>query len=1323
MLAIFVLLVLLQLMPLYPQEDYKIISSNHQSIIFEYLPIYTDTSIVRINNSDYLRIQIKLGVVPENILSGMPAIPERRFKIGVPTKLSSSIRILSSSYIEMDGNILPTPRYTKEKNLQKTIYEISPDYGEYEQFPELVSFGDFGIARGLGIQSIRVFPVKYDVSARRIRLYTKIVFQIDYGIYQKSLVSAEDNLLRNGVLNYNVAKSWINRNNKTLKFTKESVLAQGDWVRFETSSEGIYKIDRTILSTFGFNPDLIDPRTIKIYNNGGKALPENIDADRPQDLIENSILVYGENDGRFDNNDYILFYGRGSNFWDIDEDNTIRRFNHPFSDKNYFWITYGGNFGKRIQSKSSLNTTPDFIQNSTTAFIDYEVDKINLAKSGREFFGDDFSQGIPSRTYNSTLEGRISSIPINYKFRFVNASSEVINLQVSENTNSIFLNTLNGYGTALYTVGVAYTKFVSFNGNLTDNKSILKFNLVNATSSAVGYLDYFELKYEKELKPFENRLLFFSKDTSGIIDYQIDGLSSNNIKVFDVTEFSEVKTITDLTFLNSTQCSFQINENSDSLRKYIVVCNDDYYTPTNAIAIPNSNIRGIQTGAKFIIITHKNFLEAADRLKSYRENEAQLQLSTIVIDVDNIYNEFACGIKDITAIRDFIKHAYDTWQIVPEYFLLLGKGTYDYKDIEGFGDNFIPTWQTQESLALIQTGNSYCTDDYYACIDGPDLIPDIAFGRITSKNITQANNYINKVIQYENNMEKGSWRNLITLIADDGKTTNGDDGKIHTAGSEILAAIHTPKSIDIKKIYLAEYPATITASGRRKPLVNEAIIKAMNEGTILVNYIGHGNPNLWAHEVVFDRNVSIPQLYNDKYFFLSAATCDFGNYDTPNFQSGAEDIYLSSNTGSIASFSAARVVYSDANQSLNFELFDNLFSQPRDTLNLPITIGKAVYLTKLSKHGINDRKFHLLGDPTIRLLLPQYFGKIDSVNGIPLIDDIQLKALGKTEIIGTILKSDSTKWTDFNGEGVLTVFDSERSKYLDEIRDTIIIPGGVIFRGRVSVSDGDFQADFVVPKDISYENKNGKIIFYFSDGISDGLAFTTKIKVGGTDTTAINDGNGPEIEIFFDDENYYNAYLVGPEPNLIVQLSDETGLNTTGSGVGHKLEGILNDDNTNPIDFTDYFTGDLDAGGRSGKIKYKFYKLIEGDYSIQIKAWDVFNNFSEEESFFTVVNDNSLVIRDVYNYPNPFSSNTTFTFQHNLNRSVNVKIKIYTIAGRLIKEIEESNINQKFVKIYWDGRDADGSVIANSTYLYKVIVKTTDGEFSQSILGKLAVIK
>lgn len=1310
---------------LFSQQDFRILTSNQNSIIIEYSPQYVDTSFKKINQQEFRNIVLAFGYVDESIERGTPEVPERRLVVGVPSEFGNSIKILSSSYKTIDGRILPAPSYEKENFLDAVKYEISPEYNNYVDFPELVSFGDYGISRGLGVQDIRLFPVKFDVNTNTIKLYSKIVFQIDYGNAQFSGRKIEDGLLRYSIINYDAAQYWV-KQDRGLSKVANSILASGQWVKFEAPTEGIYKIDRAKLESFGFNVTSLDPRTIKIFNNGGKVLSEKVTTPRPIDLIENAIMVVGENDGTFDQGDYILFYGRGSQFRDYDTvSKTIKRFNHPFSDKNYFWITVGGYNGKRIQSKSSLNTTEDYIQTSTVAFADYEVDKINLAKSGRQFFGDDFSQSVPSRTYMNKLDYRISSIPINYNLRFVNASQGSFILTVSENNSNILSKSLAGYGSSQYTFGVAYPESATFNGALPENRSALKFTLSSTSITSVGYLDYFEISYEKEIKPVENKIIFFSKDSSAIVEYYLSAFPSSEIKVFEVTDHSNILLVNPKPgWPSGGDYRFQVAENADSIRKYIAVGNESFLIPTNPSTVENSDLRGITDGAKFIIVSHKNFLDASNRLKSFRESETKIPISTIVIDIEKIFNEFSCGVQDVSAVRDFIKYAYENWQIKPEYFMFMGKGTYDYKNIEEFGDNYIPTWQTEESLKLIYGADSYCTDDFFARLDGEDLDPDIAFGRLTVRSLNEANIYIDKIIHYEKSSERGNWRNLITLVADDGYTSTGYEGSEHTAPSENLAKNIIPPSFDLKKIYLADYPVVITGNGRRKPAVNDDIVKIMNQGTLMINYIGHGNPDVWAHEYVFERSVTIPQLTNDKYFFLCAATCDFGYYDIPNFQSGAEEMLFLKNAGSIATFNSGRLVFSGQNHLLNYELMSDLIALPRETMNLNVTLGYSVFKTKQIWNSVNAQKFHLLGDPTLRLNVPQYFGSIDSINGQQLMVDIQIRALSSTKIAGTILKPDGTKWNEYNGEGLLTVFDSERTKLLEEIGNyPMLIQGGVIFRGRVSVNNGEFEAEFVVPKDISYENKNGKIIFYFFDLESDGLAFTNKIIVGGTDTTAVNDGEGPEIEIFFDDANYVSSYLVGPEPNLIVKLFDETGLNTTGTGVGHKLEGILNKNQGVPIDFTEYFVGELDAGGKQGEINYKFNKMNDGDYTIEVKAWDVFNNFSNEESFFTVVSTNDLVVRDVYNYPNPFSSSTAFTFQHNLTRPIDVKVNVYTIAGRMIKQIEEKNIDQKFVKVNWDGRDKDGDQLANGTYLYKLIVKTTDGEFTQSVLGKMSVIK
>jgi len=1310
----------------FPSEPFKVISSDFRSILIEFTPSYFENREEIINNQKFLNISFAFGYTHSDRW-GEPAVQEYNFNVGVPSETGNTIEVLNSIYTEFDGKISPIPGMVKDGALDRFEFELNETYYSYSPPEDLVAFGEFGIIRDFKTQTIRIFPVKFDPSDGKIKLYTKIIFRINFA--PSTVISNEqkDDLVSGAIVNYDVAKYWQHETTRIFKgnLPSNSVLAQGTWVRFETPQEGFYKITRSMLNSYGIDAATVDPRTIKIYNNGGKILPENAGLPRPVDLMENTIWVIGEEDGSFNENDYILFYGRGNNFWDYDTaSSTIKRYFHLYSKENYYWITSGGTNGKRIQEKPGLNTTPNFIQSSTLAFADWEVDKINIGQTGRLFAGDDFSQSVTSRTYMNKLDFRIDAIPINYNFRFINASEFSFQMSLYENSSMIFTRNLNGYGNDNYSAGRETIATVSFSNTLPDNRSVLKLEIEPTSVTSVGYLDYFEIRYQKELKPTNNYLLFFSHDTTAIIEYHLRDFPNTNIKVFDITDFSNVRYITNHIMLSGGECRFQVSETEGLVSRYLAVGNDDYKTPSNPVHIDNSNLRGITDGSKFIIITHKNFLVAANRLKSYRENEAKVLISTIVVDVQEIFNEFSGGILDVSAIRDFIKYAYDNWATKPEYILFFGAGTYDYKNIEGYNTNFIPTWQTVQSLDLL---GSYTTDDFFVKKDpGNDPKVDFATGRITVKSLNEANKVVDKIIDYENNSDIGLWRNLITLVADDAYTSDSYEGTRHTNQCEILSDT-IPEYFDMNKIYMQTYPVVLTGSGKRMPEVNKAIINSINQGNLILNYIGHGNPELWAHEVVFDRNISIPQFRNqNKYFFLVAATCSFGYFDIPNFRSASEDMLFLENAGSIASLTASRLVFSDPNAYYSYDFYTELLDSPRDQNGFPITIGKANFNTKLVNTDTNTQKYFIFGDPTLRLNIPRYQANVDTINGHATASaDIQLKALGKVNLNGIVKRPDNSLWEDYNGEGILNVFDSERTELISFGTTTyaVKISGGVIFRGRLSITNGKFNADFVVPKDISYENRKGKIVFYFYSNNEDGLGYSDKVIVGGTDSTAVNDGSGPEINIYFDDPNYINSYLINPDSRLIVKLFDGTGINTTGTGVGHQLEGILNDNQAAPIDFSGFFTGDLDAGGRSGEISYTFDNLETGDYKLNVKAWDVFNNFSSETAYFSVVTGNDLVIRDVYNYPNPFTSNTTFTFQQNLNSYLNVEVKVYTIAGRLIKALKKDNIAEKFVTIDWDGRDDDGDKLANGTYLYKLIVKTTDGQYSKSILGKLAVIR
>lgn len=1307
----------------FAQKDYKILLSTSNELIVEYRPFYQDTIRFSQFSSEYISFQLSGGEIENISEPGVPQKIVKYFNIGVPQEFGNNIRILESSFDLLDSKLLPVPNIRKIEGMPQFEYLESANYSDYVN-PELVSFGEFGLVRDIPIQTLKIYPIQFDANQNKIKLYKKIIFKITFAPTLKKQKINDLSLLKEFVINADAAKYWSSEKFELKKTNQQSLLSQGDWYRFEAPTEGIYRIDKAFLTAMGINVSNLDPRTLKIYNNGGYHLSWNQNDVNPNELIENAILVSGEEDGVFNDNDYVLFYGRGVDFWEFNTKlKKVIRNKHFYSKKNYYWLTYGGEVGKRMNVKENISDSPNKIINSTLAYIHKDEDKQNLIKSGLLYVGDDFTYSVRSNTYTEMLHEHIADSTINYAFQFVNGSKKANVLTVEENGVNIFSKLLAGPSSLYidYRYGAMEKNFASYKGTLPNNRSVLKFTYQASSVIDKGHLDFYEIIYHRKLMAVDNKIIFYSKPYDGILEYRVNGFSGSDIIVFNVSDYSNVELVK--TEISAGEFNFRSNESSNTISKYFATHSSGYMVPVNQEKVNNSNIRGISPGAKYIIITHRNFANQAERLKNFRSNESKFKVLSKVVYLDEIYNEFSGGSLDPTAIRNFLKYGYENWNVKPEYVLLFGDGDFDYFNVEGKGLNFIPTFQTIESLYELE---SYPYDDYYSRIVGNDSKADLAIGRLNVTSETEAKIVVDKIIKYETELDKGLWRNKITLLADDGLAgfANGrvtDDGALHTNQSEYLAQNNIPNSFDLNKIYLSNYQTINTGIGRRKPDCNTSVLEAMNNGTLIFNFIGHGNPDVWTHEIVFDRNVSIPQLRNKEYFFLTAATCDFGKYDDPYLQSATEEMILLENAGMIGGMSAVRPVFSGQNAALN-QVFYSYLLGSKDSLGFPVSVGFAYWKLKSDRISTNDEKFHLFGDPYLRLNIPSFPVSIETINDNNLQNTIQIKALSTVSIKGSVLNTDNTL-SNFNGETIISVYDSKRNIFLDDIKYNMEAQGGVIFRGRASVENGKFALSFTVPKDISYDNKNGKILAYFFNDQYDGIGFTNKIIVGGTDSSNINDNKGPEIQIFYDDDETQSSYLVNSNFKLRIKLFDETGLNTTGTGIGHKLEAILNNDEKNSIDLTDFFIGDLDSGGKSGEVNYNFSALNSGDYKLRINAWDVFNNFSSQESYFTVVDDNNLLVRDVYNYPNPFKSNTYFTFQHNLNNSINVKIKIYTVAGRIIKEISADNITDKFVKISWDGRDEDNNAIANGTYLYKLLVQSEDGKFKENVLGKMAVIR
>jgi hypothetical protein len=386
-------------------------------------------------------------------------------------------------------------------------------------------------------------------------------------------------------------------------------------------------------------------------------------------------------------------------------------------------------------------------------------------------------------------------------------------------------------------------------------------------------------------------------------------------------------------------------------------------------------------------------------------------------------------------------------------------------------------------------------------------------------------------------------------------------------------------------------------------------------------------------------------------------------------------------------------------------------------------------------NDINDQKFFYMGDPTTELAYPHGYAVIDSINGqtvdsvggAPRSAPVVLKALGRATVSGTIHNAANRLDSTFSGVVQLRVNDVSRQQLIVNFYPghnwSYTSTGGTIYRGENSITAGRFRATFIVPKDISYADTTGRgrLVAYYSGGGIDGAGFTGLVRVGGTDTSTANDGEGPTMHVYLNTRSFRPGDLVTEAPTLLVDLRDSSGVNTSTAGIGHRIEAWINS-SVQSKDLTEHYAATLDDF-RAGTVEFPLSGLPAGKNTIRIRAWDSHNNSSLAETYFEVASSDRLTVSDVFNYPNPFSGETLFTFRQNLSDALDVEVKVYTLAGRLIQSLKLMTAGEPMVRVPWDGRDRDGDILANGVYLYKLVVRTADGRFTSEALGKLTVLR
>ncbi len=1096
-----------------------------------------------------------------------------------------------------------------------------------------------------------------------------------------------------------------------------SVLSSGTWYKFAVTESSIYEIKGSDLESAGISISTIAPSKLRLFGSAGGILPQANNAKRPVDLEEMAILVLGSEDGQFNSNDKIIFWGEGPNKVAFDSEEVAFQYEkNIYSDTSYYFLNIEQSIGKRIENSALIEGSYPEVNRYLSHFV-HELEEINLLRSGRTWYGEKFDSDI-DQSFTTDFSNWINGSEVKIRSSVMASSFAESSFDVSINGTVVGNHPLQSIPDSRYAIK-GYNSTELFTTILPENSnSNLEVNYTFNKQNGTGYLNYFLVQVEKSIAVNNSFVELIIPKKSDLISTLKANISSSNSQLWNISNFNSIKNINSI--ITDNQLSANINTDTTA-HLVLIDLAGSFQVPQYVKQITNQNLHGI-SNINLLIITAPDFFNQANELKNHKQSQG---ISAKVVLTSQVYNEFSAGRRDITAIRDFTKYLYENAGL--EHLLLFGKGTYDYKNYDGQNNSFVPIYESRNSLSPLY---SYGSDDYLGFMDSDegewkenasgDHTMDIGVGRLPVKSVEDAVATVDKIKRYHSKIAIGDWRKKISFVAENG------DFNIHQRDAERLSTLidTSYSAFNPQKIYIDAYPIEALPGGTKAPLVNQAILDIFDQGSLIINYTGHGNREQWAKSNVFNRDM-IKTLENDIIFpLVVTATCEFGQHDNGYVISAGEELVVMPNAGAIGLITTSRPVFASSNYKLNLAFYNTVLATKKGVYK---SIGEIFLDTKNnSLSGPNNRNFSLLADPSLKLSYPEEFIQLDSLNGNSLSTKDTITALEHVTFSGSLRGTTGMILTNYNGEIEINFYDRPTTKqtlgnfgtpFIYNDRDNLL------FSGSSTVKNGIFKFQFTTPLDISYQIMEGKISMYaVANDSTDANGANVSIKIGGTNSNPISDNTPPTIDVFMEDSTFINNSLVSSNSLLIAYLFDENGINLSKSQVGHNITYSI--DGEEPISLNDYFQYDIDSY-QSGKLHFPLQGLTPGSHSIVVKGWDTFNNPSETEILFNVATEQEVYISEVSVYPNPVQNEAYFTFKHNLSgNDVTVLLKILNRSGQIVytKEIEYTNASALINNIEWDGRNATGQKLTEGLYIYSINIRSVSSGATNTFFGRLMTL-
>lgn len=1113
-------------------------------------------------------------------------------------------------------------------------------------------------------------------------------------------------------------------------YVDQSVLSDGKFVKIQVKETGVYAITYEELKDWGLRPE-----EVRILGYGGNMLSENFTLPKWDDLPSIAFYMHKGTDNVFNRGDYILFYARGSIGWKF-VGGRWRHTRNPYSDYGYYFLSDSAGEQRLMTIADELADEGTYDVNWATECLLHEVEKVNLLDKsgaqggGREFYGE--SMQLENNTLSFTFDThnvRTDQNIICFADVAVSASGDTANksmitLQLGGSRQSVaipYINVADFYTKAECDSILLNTKAKS------TGKQEVKLQFSSPTDAAVGYLNYIEMLVPIDLIMRGNEMAFNSTVYSlkqENVRFTMAGVSSNT-QVWRVTNGVDVERMP-IKKLSNEKITW-VDSNAQA-EMYVAVNVDatEWKKPVCLGVVKNQNLHALRN-KDYVIICPEEFREQAIRLA--KKHEEVDHLTWAVVTDEEVYNEFSSGTPDVSAYRWLMKMLYDRANNnpveQPKNLLLMGNASYDNRNLLGVKSGVSRLLVYEAKNSIVET-KAYGTDDYCgfltdnAGVDSKGRFNEnrakmnIGVGRLPLRTLEQATQVVDKICTYMDDRVLGKWKTQICFLADDG------DKGIHVQTADIGAEKLRKKNLNfvVNKIYLDAYTQEVNASGERYPLAKNQFDNMLNNGVLFWNYSGHGGYNNITNEL-FMTTQDIKDMSNTNLAFWFLATCSFSHFDG-NIPSAGEEAVLNPHGGAIAVLSACRTVYASQNKILNEHLCDTLFGH-KDVFSYDMTIGKATYMAK-NKTGMDDNKmpYILLGDPALRLNYPTDY----QIKTLTQLDT--LRALTVHTVRGYVVSSTGDTATWFNGPMDITIWDKQKqvmtndNDVTDETKKNKILFNdypNTLFAGQTTIKDGLFEFTFMVPKDIRYSFGKGRMVYYAYDQETreEGVGFYEDFVIGGSNVVEIVDTIGPELSIYLNNPAFQDGDKTYECPHFYANIYDENGINTVGSGIGHDLMMIVDENPKLTFILNDYFVAENNSFQR-GKVSFKMPEMEEGAHCMTFRAWDLLNNSNTATLNFQVVKGLDPTIYQVISYPNPVARTGVLHFQIEYdqpNEVIQTEIYMFDLSGRLIKEHRQIGTTG----IRWDMTEIAAQP---GVYIYQVKIKTTTSDYV-SKAGKIII--